>query len=280
MSDFQKHIRSCFKRVLTPVVRFAIRYSITFQEFQQYLKLIYVEEAKKHLKSSGSKVNVMRVSAATGIRREVVMKYFDSETIPDATRGVAGRVISRWLQDNEFLNSQGLPKVLSVKGSDSDFHKLVQTISKDISPKSLLTHYLANNIIEETSRGVKLVKGGYIMPANFSEESVGMLESDLNDLIVCVEENIFHSPIKPNLHLTTEYDEICVEDDEEIRAWLLKEGTRFHNRLTRFLTKYDRSFNRGTSEESKPSKSEKTIVVGTFSRIFNSQSNCNNSNYD
>ena len=78
---------------------------------------------------------------------------------------------------------------------------------------------------------------------------------------MAVEENIFSAPTTPNLHITTEYDNICKQDIPKLREWLLEQGTLFHEKVRRYLARFDKDANQRLYN--KPGGVR--VMIGSFS---------------
>ena len=261
MLDLSDHIRGCLSQILHSVVKLAIRHAVPWREFYEMSRRIYVQEGKEHLRKGGSKVNIMRVSAATGIRRDDVSRLWDAEEEEFVYNCTAARVISMWIESKEFRSKRG-PKELSYGGTDSEFSQLVHSITNLHSPKSVLAHLLSAQLVEKNEETVRLKKIAYV-PDSIPSEGLAMLAVDVEDLIESVHQNLFDDPDKPNLHLTTEFLNLNKADKEAIEDWILKKGTRFHKEVRSYLSKYS---SRNTRSSSSNENHRLRVVVGTFGR--------------
>ena len=255
-------INKCLVLMLAPFVRLAIRHGLAWRQFYEICRSLYVQEAKEHLKQSGSKVNMMRVSALTGLRREEVKKHFEVNHSPKNFQTVGEKVVGRWMTSKEFLTKSGEPRVLSCKGSNSEFHRLVREVSKNHSPESVKTQLLTTSIVRETKRGLQMITSGYF-PEGDPVECLQMLGLDVNDLAYAVQENLFENPELRNLHSTTEYDTLPAEEEEKVRRWLLEEGARFHKRARRFFADLDDGLDRNKVDDG---QKRIKVIISTFSR--------------
>ena len=95
------------------------------------------------------------------------------------------------------------------------------------------------------------------------KDGLTMLAGDTDDLVRSVEQNIYEREEFPNLHLKTVMDNITPAATQEIRKWILEEGSQFHRRLREKLATYDCDLN----PKLKGSKGGVRIALGTFSVI-------------
>ena len=61
--------------------------------------------------------------------------------------------------------------------------------------------------------------------------------------------------------MRTEYDNICLEYEIEIKKWLLEQGSLFNQKIRKFLSQFDKDIN----PELKDKQAELKVSLGTFS---------------
>lgn len=227
--------------LLKPIIRFGLRRGFAFQELSECLKHALVAVAKEELTKKQSSENVSRLSVITGLQRKDIKRLLNSENVDHSTTNLLTKVIGQW-QSHPDYSLKGKAKVLNTSGNESEFASLVRTISLDVSPYTVLFALEQAGVIKRDRQSVKLFKTAFKITSNVTD-SLEILSSDVNDLIKAVEENVFLEPKVPNLHITTVYDNICVEKLTEIRDWLLDKGTEFHENARQYLSKFDKDAN-------------------------------------
>lgn len=257
--------------LLRPIVRMLIRHGHGFSEVVEALRGEFVDVAIKDLEKEGHDINVSRLSAVTGIGRREVSKVIKSSANNTQAARVAARVIGMWQNSNDFKDKNGTIKDLTINGTQSEFFSLVETITKDINPYTLLFELLRSKVVvkinEET---IRLIKTEFI-PSQSPEQGLELLSSDLDDFIVSVDENIYSRSQIPNLHLKTEYTAVRDSAIPQIEEWLVKEGSLFHSKARDFISQFDIDINPVSDQQTGVDKgnSETRVVLGTFSRIVN-----------
>ncbi|RMG42650.1 MAG: hypothetical protein D6719_05900 [Candidatus Dadabacteria bacterium] len=237
-----------------------MRRSVTVQDLHEIAKEVFVDEATRLLKAKKERVNISRLSVLTGIRRKEIKRLQLKEKPVTEPPALLTKVIGKWLHDPAYTTKAGRPRVLAPHNENNGFRALVESISSDVKAGAVLRSLEQIGAIERTTRGIKLRTEAYV-PRGDAEEGFKMLALDLNDLSCAVEDNVFNGASPPNLHATTEYDNVIVEDAAELKEWLLKEGLEFHRRLRRKLSEIDRDFNPDLKG------SRYRVVVGSFGRI-------------
>ncbi|MCB0352664.1 MAG: hypothetical protein KDD64_04040 [Bdellovibrionales bacterium] len=229
---------TCLRMILYPVASFCIRRGLSLQDIIESLKFVLVRAASKELKHGDAKVNASRISIMTGLHRTEVSRMLKGEEEILSEKNFLRRVIGLWREGTAFTTSSGKPRVLSYDGEGSEFWQLVQAVSLDPNPASILRELLRSKAVEQSSRGVKLVRDFQLAQGN-PEQAYRQLGADMQSMIEVVESNMLGTERVPGLHLRTEFDNVFEDDVPSIRKWILAEGTKFHQRVRHFLATYD-----------------------------------------
>lgn len=228
-----------YLELFRPLIRLALKRSCKAQEIFAAIKRMLVEEATLLIESEGIDVSITKLSVLTGLQRPDIMKIREVKQDRELlATSIAARVIGQWLGDRRF-SSRGKPKVLPAQGNDSDFAKLVSSVSKEVNWYAVLYDLERLKVVKRTDAGVKLISPVYLSAKN-EGKGLTMLSGDLHDLVDCVIENIEHKDNTRNLHLKTHYDNIDPRSLSEIRTWCLTEGSRFIQKAQRYLSSFDR----------------------------------------
>ncbi len=232
--------------LLRPIVRFCLKRAVKLQDLMAAAKLAFIEEAKADLARRGMKLNVSRVSVATGMHRQDVAKLLASDVgegiIPALSYplDVVARVLNQWQTDDRFLTPAGQPRILTISSPHSLFVRLVQSVSKDMNTATLLFELERGGHVIREGNTVRLERGAF-SPDNNAAQGFRIVARDIDDLLTAASQNIegtFPTDIK-NLHARTEFDNIRPERLPEIRAWLVAEGHKLHRATREYLSKFD-----------------------------------------
>lgn len=263
MTSIKSSFTTCLRLALKPIIRFCLRYGIKIQEVQEACKVLYTELAENEIKNKKGQVTESKISVMTGIHRRDVKRIRNEDYKYDSSRGLIMKVVGNWLNHPEYTTKANKPKVLSFGFENSDFNNLVESVSKDLNPATILFELKRVNAVKETTKGITLISESY-SPSGNIEEGVAILGNDIDYLFQGAEENIFEKNKIPNLHRRTEYDNIRPEGIEEIREELLKEGFAFHRKIRSILSKHDQDLNPKKGFKGKGVK----VVLGTFSKVL------------
>lgn len=151
---------SAFSVMLRPLVRILLRHGISFAEFAEIVKAVYVEIAVTDFKVEGKRGTKSRIAVITGLTRKEVSRVVesareDSDESKSNLNRVA-RVLAGWHTDPDFIGPYGMPlEVRYEEGglSTVNFSTLVRRYSGDMSPRSMLDELMRVGAVVETEPG-------------------------------------------------------------------------------------------------------------------------------
>lgn len=136
--------------IMQRLVAWLIRHGITYIEFTQALKKVFLQQAIIEAERLGSKKTDSALSLLSGLQRrdlQLVRQALEEQPINAVTRStVPAEVIGKWL-----ANSHLYPDVLVFSSHDEhviSFEKLVKTVSKDKHPRSILNELIRIKVVE------------------------------------------------------------------------------------------------------------------------------------
>lgn len=239
MKDFRRSREQMLGLMLKPALRFCLKHAIGVHKLIELAKQALVEITAEAMHEAGEKINVSRISAATGLNRREVARIMRQEQKLVELPHLASRVTNRWENDAEFTTSNGRPRVLSYRGKASEFHKLVSKVSKDLNPGTILKELERREAVTRLASGVKLVSGTNFHVAT-PTKGLELLAQDAATLIEAVEENLYSQQEVRNMHIRTDYDNILISRLPEVRAWIFEHGKNYHREVREFLSQYDK----------------------------------------
>ncbi len=264
-SDLRQGFLDALAIVLRPVARFCIRRNLSLRDMTELAKVVFVEVAAEEISKSTEKVNVSRISLCTGMHRQDVKRIFRDGEKKDYSPGYITRVMGQWQQDEAYLNPSGKPRILEYEGENSEFNQLVRKVTGDVHPGTVLFQLERLGAVEKTAKGLKL-RGFVYVPKADPIEGFKLFAKDTFHLLSAVDENILGSQKIPNLHIRTEFDNIAKSDLPKIRKWIAKEGSRFHQKIRKFVSKFDLDINKRKNAEGGG-----RFVLGSFSRCVGTE---------
>ncbi|MCB0344530.1 MAG: hypothetical protein KDD66_05420 [Bdellovibrionales bacterium] len=247
--------------MIRPLARLCVRFSIALPEILEELKRELVRAAHDELREQDSKITVSKLNAMTGVTRREINRISEEDEPSEMKQSLLARVINRWQQNEQFLTRAGKPKLLSYKGENSEFRRLVDMVSKDTNAPAMLFEMKRIGAVEETSRGLKLLTTESVL-RNIPERSLNLLYRNVDSLVRAAEENLTRENEERYYYLRTEFDNIPSSKIEHIRAWLLEKGKEFHKEARSYLAGFDRDL---SVEPIEDGSGRAKVVVGGYS---------------
>jgi len=256
----RNYINQCLRMLLRPLVEFCLKHGLKYQDFQEASKSVFVEEAISA--SDKAEPSQSQLSAMTGLQRRDIQRLQKEEAYSPYKQNLLAKVIGHWENSKSYTDQSKAPKVLQTEGDKDSFRALVKEISQDIDPKSILRELERLDMVENSDKGVRLLKAGYQIGQD-KLEGLNMMARDCSDFNSAVQENLFESLEIPNLHARTEFDNISRAHIPEIKNWLLNKGSEFHKEARRYLSDFDLDLNPTIGS---PGKTK--VILGVFSRVI------------
>ena len=140
----KRNLGLAVRTLLKPLIRLLISQGITYGDFSEAAKDVYVEMALRHF--SEKRLNKSKVAILTGLTRKEVANVIARATNVDGPMrefSRPGRVLAGWHNDPEYTGPYGIPLEIpydSPEGGDSfpSFVHLCRTYSGDMPPKGML----------------------------------------------------------------------------------------------------------------------------------------------
>jgi hypothetical protein len=162
-----------YQVLLGPLIRILLRQGISYAEFSEIAKAVYVEVALKDFKVAGRKATRTRVAVMTGLTRKEVKRVIDEAVKeryePKSKFSRLGRVLVGWHTDTDFTGPYGLPLELQYETNnpgEPTFAELVKRHSGDMSPRSILDELIRVGAVRETDAGwYRVLRREYITDA-------------------------------------------------------------------------------------------------------------------
>ena len=179
--------------LMGPLVRILLRQGISFAEYSEVAKAVYVEVALKDFKVSGRKATRTRIAVMTGLTRKEVKRVID-EAIKEryelkTSFNRLTRVLVGWHTDPDFTGPYGMPLELQYETAapeEPTVSELVKRHSGDMSPRSILDELIRVSAVRETDAGwYRVLRRDYIPEAqgvhNF-ERAGGVIRNFVNTI--------------------------------------------------------------------------------------------------
>jgi hypothetical protein len=194
---------SAARRWLRPVARWLLRSGITWKEFAELSRSVFVVTAHEEFGIRGRPTNVSRVALLTGLARRDVRRALDEAQAPlppaaEEALNHASRVLTGWHLDAEFLTPEGRPRVLAPEGEQGSFAQLLRRYAGDIPTTALVKELVKSGSIERLDDGCYRALRRYYMPRAMDGRAVERSGSVLADLATTIEHNLSRPADEPS----------------------------------------------------------------------------------
>jgi hypothetical protein len=199
----ERPVLAACRRWLRPVARWLLRAGVTWKEFAELSRSVFVATASEEFGIRGRPTNVSRVALLTGLTRRDVRRVQDelqSVQAPAAEEALnhASRVLTGWHLDSEFLEPNGQPALLPAEGAGASLAGLLRRYAGDIPATALVKELLKSGSVERLGDGSYRALRRYYMPRAMDGRAVERSGSVLADLATTIEHNLSRRPSEPS----------------------------------------------------------------------------------
>jgi hypothetical protein len=185
--NFKATLLSAFKPLMRPLIRILVRNGVSFGEFSELLKTVFVESAQDILQLPDSRQSVSRIAITTGLTRLEVSRLLtqsdeDAEALVGRLSRV-GRLLTGWHQDSDFTGPYGIPYEVQFDGLPGrrSFTELVRRYTSDVPADEMLDELKRIGAVLDLGNGyIRVVIRSYIPsaadPAKFHAMSVAFTD--------------------------------------------------------------------------------------------------------
>lgn len=205
-----RHFERAVAWILRPLVRALIAQGVTAPALYRIVKRTYVEVAEQEL---DGKATDSRISVATGVHRRDVKALREESAAGDEGIGkkvsTLATVVGRWLSDPDLTGDDGAPLPL-LRSADAapSFDHLVQRVSRDIRPRTVLDELIRQGIATRDEDMIVLHPEAIVGPAdltqklhffsrNLGDHMNASVENLLSDDPPFIERAVFYNNLTP-----------------------------------------------------------------------------------
>lgn len=184
------------RRILRPLVRLLLSYSVQFPYLANLLKLTYVEVATREFPLDRKPQTDSRISLLTGIHRQDVKRLrgeMMTEAGPPPAVSLGAQLVSRWMGEAAYLDVNGRPRPLprlAGDGGDASFERLVQSVNKDIRPRVVLDEWLRLGVADLDAEDRVVLRAEAFVPAHGQEEKLFYFGKVIHDHLAATSHNL------------------------------------------------------------------------------------------
>ena len=189
----QRVLAAC-RHLLAPVVRLLLRSGVTWAEFADLGKQVFVDVARRDYGIQGRPTNNSRVAMITGLSRREVARVRDvligEIPAPVPPAGRVAQVLSGWHVDPEFLDDEGRPAVLRMSGEQRGLEALLRRYAGDLPHGAFLKELLQLGVVEKAGKKGYRVRARDYLRGPADPDIVRQLGVALHDHAVTLTHNV------------------------------------------------------------------------------------------
>ena len=185
-----------FRRVMGPLVKILLRHGVSFGEFAEIVKAVYVDVARREFALPDARQSASRIAIITGLTRKEVARLvgvLDRDMLLSASNlNRVGRVLAGWHQDPDFTGPYGMPYELSFDAPHSrrSFTELVRRYSGDMPPRAMLDELKRVGAVVETPAAQIRVLARSYLPSKTDPATLDFMAVALTDLAETLDHNL------------------------------------------------------------------------------------------
>jgi hypothetical protein len=226
---------------LRPAIHILLRCGVTWRDFAELAKSVYVEVATDRFGKRGRPTNVSRTALLTGLPRRDVRKQRDKLTSADP--GLSGYVtkasllLTAWHLEPEFVD-RGTPRLLPLEGARRSFASLLKHCGGgDLQPTTLLKELVNAGAVKQRTDGRLQVLQRHYIPHAVDSELVRLWGTVLADVAMTYGHNLTRTGKQPpRFERAAVNDRVDASAAAEFRKFLDQEGQAFLERVDAWLT--------------------------------------------
>ena len=226
-----------------PLIRLLIEKGMTFPQFRELMKELYVEVADEHFSLDGKKPSDSRIFVLTGVHRKDIkrIRLQAEQENPQVTSSasLSGEIVARWTSMPEYLDDKGKPRQLLKSGKrEAGFEQLVSGVSKDVRPKVVLEEWLRLGMVGLKDDHVILNKSAFVTNKEFTEMAYYLGHNVHDHLASCVNNIIAEQA--PMLERSVYYASLTESSVNKLNTIASKKGDELLQQLnTQAIKFYD-----------------------------------------
>ncbi|MFO1392670.1 MAG: DUF6502 family protein [Steroidobacteraceae bacterium] len=194
--NFKATLLATFKPLMRPLVRILVRNGVSFGEFAEVIKAVFVDAAQDVLQIPDSKNSVARIAITTGLSRlEVSRLVTQTEEEAEALAGRlsrVGRLLAGWHQDPEFTGPYGIPYEVPFTASPGrrSFTELVRRYTSDVPAEDMLDELKRIGTVLDLGNGQYRVLARSYIPSAADPAKFHAMSVAFTDLAKTLDQNL------------------------------------------------------------------------------------------
>jgi hypothetical protein len=187
---------SAFRPLMRPLVRILVRNGVSFGEFAELIKTVFVDAAQDVLQLPDSRQSVARIAITTGLTRPEVSRLVNqTEEEAEAVAGRlsrVGRLLTGWHQDSDFTGPYGVPYEVPFDAAPGrrSFCELVRRYTGDVPAEDMLDELKRIAMVLDLGNGFFRVLARLYIPSAADPAKFQAMSVAFTDLAKTLDQNL------------------------------------------------------------------------------------------
>ena len=191
-ADLKAALLTAYARLLRPLVQILLRNGVSYPEFADTAKRVFVATAATRLEKGGSAVSAAQIAIQTGLSQRETQEVLDGagETPVNTNLARIIALLTAWHSDDRVVGPYGLPLELQLRETGRmDFETLVHDYCPGAEAGSLLEQLVAIGAVRKTEDGWLRVLTRTYLPNVDAPDSVERIGHAVQRLVETVDFN-------------------------------------------------------------------------------------------
>jgi hypothetical protein len=197
--NIRYRLLEAYRRLFRPLVRLMLRNGISFSEFADTARDVFIEECIKDAWMRSSDASVSRVAILTGLPRPIVDRilrtWAEDSGHSDRTRlARITRVLSGWSTDPRYVGPYGWPVDVPFGPSENEeglsFTDLTKRYSGATSATVLLEELIGVGAVRRLESGLLRLENRAYIPDALTDVSLNRLSTVVSNVVETLDHNI------------------------------------------------------------------------------------------
>lgn len=162
----EKPVLSALHYVLAPLIRVLLRNGVTWSDFTEVAKEVFVQVAREDYGVQGRPTNTSRVALITGLSRREVTRVKDvllgerprEASVPSRI----SQILTAWHVDPQYVGSDGRPAILPATGDGPSLATLLKQHAGDTPHGAVIKELEELGLAERSPQGFRVLARDYI----------------------------------------------------------------------------------------------------------------------
>ena len=257
-ADLKAALLTAYARLLRPLVQILLRNGVSYSEFADTAKRVFVTTAATRLIKSGSDVSAAQIAIQTGLSQRETQEVLDGRGEAPVNTNLARitALLSAWHSDDRVVGPYGLPLEVQLQDpGQMDFETLVHDYCPGAEAEPLLEQLVAIGAVRRTDDGWLRVLTRTYLPDVDAPDSVERIGYAVQRLVETVDFNRAQTDASHRLFERTVMADFGLKQDDlpALEGFIRQRGQQLLEEIDNWISLRDKP---------DPEKGEKIVQTG------------------